>query len=272
VKHDGAYLYAYVNGQFHVLHHDPSLWSTGDRLRLEVQTIAPATARLTVYRNGNVLVTHTDGSTFIGEGQPGVGLFAGTAIALDDWRGGELTAAPGMAADAFDREDGSLGANWTTDPTWGSGATIMGQQVGAPLFDGGALFWTGTTFGADQFSQVRISGAIGDWVGVAVRGTVSPRHGYWLALKADGAYLYALVHGVFFQLAHDPTVWSTGDTVRLEVRTMAATTARLTVMRNGVPLMIHDETSHFIGDGRPGIGLYASTAVALDDWEGGALP
>ena len=98
-----------------------------------------------------------------------------------------------------------------------------------------------------------------------------PRATGW-PLKGDGAYLYSYVNGAFHLLVHDTTAWATGDTLRLEVRTLAASTARLTVRRNGTPLFTHDDVSHFIGSGQPGIGLYATTAVALDDWQGGVLP
>jgi hypothetical protein len=80
------------------------------------------------------------------------------------------------------------------------------------------------------------------------------------------------VNGVFHLLVHDPTIWATGDMLRLEVRTIAPNVARLTVHRNGTWLFNHDDASHFLAGGQPGIGLYATTAIALDDWEGGALP
>jgi hypothetical protein len=32
-----------------------------------------------------------------------------------------------------------------------------------------------------------------------------------------------------------------------------------------------DDAEHFIVDGQPGIGLWASTAVAVDAWEGGQI-
>ena len=52
---------------------------------------------------------------------------------------------------------------------------------------------------------------------------------------------------------------------------MASATARPTVFRNGQPLFTADDTEHFIVTGQPGIGMYASTAMALDDWKGGEL-
>lgn len=268
VKGDGAYLYAFVNGVFHQLVHDLNGWATGDTLRLEVQTIATTTARLTIYRNGIPLFTHDDASHFIESGQPGMGLFAGAATSLDDWRGGGVN----VARDDFNRADGPLGPKWAADPAWGDGASVTGNQVTSPQSNGSALFWGAQAFGVDQFSQIRITGAIGDWVGVSVRGKIVPAQGYWLAIKGDGASLYSFVNGAFHLLAQDATIWATGDTLRLEVRTIATSTARLTVHRNGVPLFTHDDGSHFIAGGQPGIGLYATTAIAVDDWEGGTLP
>jgi len=268
VKGDGAHLYAFVNGVFHELVHDGTGWATGDTLRLEVQTVATNTARLTIHRNGIPLFTHDDASHFIESGQPGMGLFAGAATSLDDWRGGGIN----VARDDFNRANGPLGPKWAADPAWGNGASVTGNQVVSPLSNGGALFWGAQAFGADQFSQIRITGAIGDWVGVSVRGKIIPAQGYWLAVKGDGASLYSYVNGAFHLLAQNATSWATGDTLRLEVRTVATSTARLKVYRNGILLFTHDDASHFIASGQPGIGLYATTAIALDDWEGGALP
>jgi hypothetical protein len=278
IKADGAYLYSFVNGAFSQLAHDATAWSTGDTLRLEVRTVASSTARLTVHRNGSPLLTVDDASHFIGSGNPGLGLYASTAISLDDWRGGELSGAQqavvagaSSARDDFNRANGGLGSSWATDPSWGAGVTVFGNQAGAQLYGGGAHFWNADSFEADQYSQIKITGAIGDWVGVSVRGRVSPGQGYWLAIKADGADLYSFVNGSFHHLAHDATIWAGGDTLRLEARTVAAGTARLMVYRNGNPLFTVDDADHFIAGGNPGIGLYATTAISLDDWEGGVL-
>ena len=175
------------------------------------------------------------------------------------------------ASDDFNRADGGLGPNWAMDPVWGAGIAVAGNQAGSAPYGGGAHFWSANRFGADQYSQITVTGAIGDWLGVSARGQVSPGQGYWLALKADGAHLYSFVNGVFHELVHDGSNWSTGDTLRLEVRTIATSTARLTVYRNGSPLFTYDDADHFIPDGQPGIGLYATTATSLDDWQGGTL-
>jgi hypothetical protein len=57
--------------------------------------------------------------------------------------------------------------------------------------------WGAQIFPADQYSEIRITGAIGDWVGVSVRGKVVPEQGYWLAIKSDGTYLYSLASRTF---------------------------------------------------------------------------
>jgi hypothetical protein len=285
VKADGAYLYSFVNDVFHELVYDTTLWVTGDILRLEVQTVAANTARLTVYRNGSALFTYDDAEYFIASGQPGIGVYATAAMALDEWEGGELEPdqpplpptptppppPPTSSQDDFNRADGALGLNWKRDPAWGSGTAIADNQVVSTLSNGGAYYWNAHMFEADQYSQITITGDIGVWTGVVVRGKVAPAQGYWVAVKADGAYLYSFVQNVFHELVYDATLWTTGDVLRLEVRTVAANTARLTVYRNGEALFTYDDADYFIASGQPGIGVYATAAMALDEWEGGEL-
>jgi hypothetical protein len=148
---------------------------------------------------------------------------------------------------------------------------LADNAVTSALGQGGAYYWQGQTFGADQYSQVTLLGAIGDWLGVFVRGSSSPTQSYVVAVKPDGAHLYAFINQAFYELVHNPTPWATGDVLRLEVQTVGTTTARLTVLRNGNVLFTTDEATRFIADGQPGLGLYATAAMALDDWQGGAL-
>ena len=138
------------------------------------------------------------------------------------------------ARDDFNRPNGGLGPNWTADPACGNGAAIAGNQVLSPLSNGGALFWNARAFVPDQFSQITFTGAIGDWAGVSVRArSRRPRGTGWRSGRTAPT-LYSFVNGAFHQLVHDANGWSTGDTLRLEVRTVAANTARLTVYRERV--------------------------------------
>ena len=206
-------------------------------------------------------------------------MLSGGATRLHTWTSGWLPEAvaelydlqKASRQDGFGRADGGLGSDWLQDPLWGGGLIVSGGEVTSAPGTGGAAYWNADAFGADQYSQIRITGVLGDWTGVMVRGNVSPSQCYVVAVKPDGAYLYSYVGGAFYQLAHDATGWATEDVLRLEVRTVAAGTARLTVYRNGSQLLVCDDAEHFIDGGQPGIGMYASTLIALDAWAGGDL-
>jgi hypothetical protein len=130
-------------------------------------------------------------------------------------------------------------------------------------------YWNANSFAADQYSQIRLTGAVGNWSALFVRGDLRPEMYYMVAVKPDGAYLYA---SPLAELAHDPTIWASGDVLRLEVQTVAPGTARLTVYRNATALFSYDDVGHFVASGRPGIGLHDSTgSMSLDDWEGGDI-
>ena len=206
-------------------------------------------------------------------------MLAGGAARTHGWASGWLPEAiAGLRSlpylpvqDNFNRADGGLGSHWTADPFWGSGLSISGNKVVAAIGNAGGSYWNGKVFGGDQYSQIRLAGVIGDWSGVMVRASASPTQCYVATIKSDGAYLYSLMSGTFFQLVHDVTGWATGDILRLEVRTVGASTARLTVYRNGNQLFSYDDASHFIAGGQPGVGVNESTTVAVDDWESGNL-
>ena len=172
--------------------------------------------------------------------------------------------------DDFDRADGDLGPNWTKDPTWGSGLSISGNKAVAT--SSGVHYWNAHAFGADQYSQIRLTGAVGSWSALFVRGNPRPAASYFVKINAAGADLYSWSNGIFTQFAHDATSRASGDVVRLGVRTVAGNTAHLTVYRNGAELFSYDDAASFIAGGQPGIGLHNDTvSMSMDDWEGGEL-
>ena len=143
----------------------------------------------------------------------------------------------------------------------------------APSLGTGVSYWNANTFADDQYSQIRLTGAVGNWSGVIVRGDLRPAPFYLAKVDPGGANLYSSSNGALTLLAHDDTVWATGDVLRLAVRTLGQTTAHLTVYRNGTELLSYDDAGSFIASGQPGIGLRAGTAgMSLDDWEGGSVP
>jgi hypothetical protein len=188
------------------------------------------------------------------------------------------TPPPSTAQDHFNRPDGELGPDWTIDPTWGDGLLISGNKVitasmGLQTASTGVHYWNARSFGANQYSQIRLTGVVGSWSAVLVRGNLRPGPYYMVTVKPDGAYLYVWSNGFFAQLAHDVTAWATGDVLRLEVNTVAPNTARLKIYRNGSALFSYDDAVHFVASGQPGIGLHdLAGSMSLDDWEGGDLP
>src|SRR5678815_3601317 len=91
--------------------------------------------------------------------------------------------------DNFNRADGGLGPNWTMDPTWGGGLFISGNTVVTPT--SGGHYWTANAFGPDQYSQIKLTGPIGTWSGLMVRGNPRPAPFYLVRVSPDGTDLYS---------------------------------------------------------------------------------
>lgn len=182
-----------------------------------------------------------------------------------------LTLSPtGIAQDNFNRSNGDLGSNWTRDPTWGAGITISGNK--AVTTSSGVHYWSANPIGPEQYSQVRLSGQIGTWASVLVRGNVRPGPFYMARVSVTGVTLNASIDGVFSELASNSSAWATGDVLRLSVQTVSRNIAHLIVYRNNTELFHYDHVGAFIASGQPGIGLRAGTiGISLDDWEGGEL-
>jgi hypothetical protein len=65
-------------------------WVAGDILRLEASGSNPV--QLTLFRNGNSVLTYTDTTENLVGGSPGIGIWSltGEHLAIDDWEGGNL--------------------------------------------------------------------------------------------------------------------------------------------------------------------------------------
>ena len=63
----------------------------GDIIRLEAVGLNPV--QLTLFRNGNPVLTYTDTTENLVGGSPGIGIWSAhlaTHLAVDDWEGGNL--------------------------------------------------------------------------------------------------------------------------------------------------------------------------------------
>ena len=65
-------------------------WVAGDIIRLEASGLSPV--QLTLFRNGNPVLTYTDTAENLVGGSPGIGIWSltGEHLAIDDWEGGNL--------------------------------------------------------------------------------------------------------------------------------------------------------------------------------------
>src|SRR5205823_5557469 len=65
-------------------------WVAGDIIRLEASGLNPV--QLTLFRNGNPVLTYADTTENLVGGSPGIGIFSppGDHLAIDDWEGGNL--------------------------------------------------------------------------------------------------------------------------------------------------------------------------------------
>lgn len=168
--------------------------------------------------------------------------------------------------DNFNRANGGLGANWTTQ-TSRSAPQIVGNLVEASAVGAAtdsASHWNADAFNADQFAQIQIAAIntdVNKAVGVMVRSAAAAQTYYKLTAKGPiGLSLCELtktIAGVNTTLATGTEVFSVGDLLRLTV-----TGTTLVATRNGAPFM--QTTDSGIATGQPGIYMFCGTGVLTD--------
>lgn len=189
-----------------------------------------------------------------------------------------------MASDDFNR--GSLGSNWTIANgalTIDSSSYLIGNSGG----DHNWGVWNADTFGADQFSQVKIHNlyAAEGQNGVFVRALNSGRTSYIFSSHTPdgvGAWrLYRVISAGYTFLASGTSGANVGDILRIEVENIssvvtiscyggAAGTTLLTTDAGTNPY--EDTDGNQLLTGQPGVAIYNNHSTnLLDDWSGGDL-
>ena len=154
-------------------------------------------------------------------------------------------------------------------------AEVHGTSKDVCMFAGAdqtAARYTGATFGADQFAQIRVTALpVSDrWIGVGVRLTAGG--GYVFMVRHDQWYLYQW-DGSFTYINNGTRTQSIGDVVRLEVTGTGATVS-LTAKINGTTIATFDDTSgNRKLSGAPGVAGYSLSGSEArgDAWVGGDL-
>lgn len=127
-------------------------------------------------------------------------------------------------------------------------------------------FYSGASFGNDQYSEVVIGVHNQEGISVRASGTGGSRNCYYAqAFSAFGWELYKIVAGTETSLANDfgggSAVFAATDVIRLEV-----TGTTLTLKKNGSTLTM--TTDGALASGSPGVMSFDASG-RLDSWEGG---
>lgn len=172
------------------------------------------------------------------------------------------------SSDNFNRSSGPLGANWNEQ--LGSVLEIASSEVHHGTANARAqAYWVGSTFGADQYSEalVRSSGASTNFYYVCVRcsSNTPSESAYLLRVNGSGssATITKFIDAAGTNLLSIAETFSTGDTIRLEIRG-----STITAKKNGAVIGTTTDTDR--STGAPGIAIFGSGA-RLDNWEGGDL-
>lgn len=168
------------------------------------------------------------------------------------------------ASDDFNRanEIPITTGNWTSPNS--SSSNLVSNQIQGTVSVRSDMYWNPATFGADQYSQIRVRSvsAGAQYVYAAVRMSEGPDNAYFL--RTDGAELLIIkaISGVFTTLQNCGVTIANGDIIKLAVfgNTLRA-------FNNGVQVGTDQASGGDLTSGRTGFSTFDEST--LDDWEGG---
>ncbi len=166
-----------------------------------------------------------------------------------------------MATDNFNRDNGGLGANWTTCSNV-QAPQISSNQVVQGSDESGA-YWSADSFNDDQYSKIKVVTSA-DWMATIVRFNPGAQETMYALFRDYGTTLaiYVRSAGSWTQLGsvYGPIAVPNGSTFKLSV-----TGETLTPAVDDVDLATRSSAA--IASGAPGFRV--KSPAVLDDWEGG---
>lgn len=167
-----------------------------------------------------------------------------------------------MVTDNFNRADGGLGANWTTNALYGA-PQIVSNQLSNDAGTKGA-YYTGVAFANDHYAQAKL---VANLVGVSVRvvntGGESNFYNFDANSGSGAIRIFKYKNNVGATvLTSDTITVNANDVLYLE-----AVGSALTAKINGSTVLTTSDSEFTTGS--PGIFLGNTGADVLDDFEGG---
>lgn len=182
--------------------------------------------------------------------------------------------------DNFNRSNGALGSNWTTNH--GSITITSNQACINSAANTSLVHWSADTFGADQYSQgnISLSGTSGNDVGLGVRIDATLETGYVVHCQGppgsvSACQIYKGVAGSYTAYSPAFTSPASGDLVKIQVTgssnpvtiTVTDITASITLQTATDDCSAHGAC---LTSGYPGMaGFNSDTGDCVDNWQGG---
>lgn len=168
------------------------------------------------------------------------------------------------ATDNFNRANGAIGSNWTTQ----SGTPEVRDNQGRSNDSLDTMaFWNADVFNADQYSQcdnpVVAAGASKGGPAVRASGTGGSRQMYLMQVASGSCGIFKYIGG--FTNLGSINSYADGDSAKLEV---SGTT--LQAYKNGAANG-SSVTDSALASGSAGLFLYDLDQQRVDNWEGGNL-
>lgn len=160
--------------------------------------------------------------------------------------------------DNFNRADGGLGANWTTNGEDTPPQIASNQVQGAGSEYTGA-YYTGVSWNAAHGSQILRANS-SNFTAPSVRNVNAAGYGTWVAYFNHGGLQMSVAGSV--STLGSPSAFASGDTAKL-----AVSGSVYTCSINGTPDPGGTFTDATLSGGAPGITTYGTTSLC-DDWEG----
>lgn len=181
-------------------------------------------------------------------------------------------------SDNFNRANGPVGSNWTTNTSGQASCQISSNMV-APLngvTDAGH-FWSANSFAGDQFSEVYLPGAnINQTHGVTVRAVSGATVTFYGAKRSRGTgtatlSLFRVVAGSYVSLGSITSFSQASMILRIEAVGSSVAVYSLAT-HGGAKTLLLSATDSTISSGSPGfIAYYSGAPIGLDNWYGGDL-